>query len=316
MEKNEFRAVIKHFYLRKWTAAGIKAELDDVHGESAPALKTIYFWMNEFKRGRTSTKDESRSGRPAEVTTPEMTKKIHGMVVGNGRMRKLCGRWVPRSLTGEQKRARADISRRCLARLGRDCPADFWRRLVAVDETRILYTPESKELSGPAPKKAKTVSSAGNVTATVFWDSQGVIFIDYLEKSRTVTGTYYATLLDRFDEELRTKRPRSSRKGTILQQDDAPARTSAVATAKLRELRYELLPLPFYSPDLAPCDFFLFPGLKTRLGGERFASDEEVITTVNEYFEGYDAAYYSEGIKRLEQRWAKCVELEGDYVEK
>jgi len=32
MEKNKFRAVIKHFYLKKWTAAQIKAELNEVRG--------------------------------------------------------------------------------------------------------------------------------------------------------------------------------------------------------------------------------------------------------------------------------------------
>ena len=58
MEKNEFHAVIKHFYLKKWTAAQIKAELNEVHGNSAPTLKTIYFWINEFKRGRTCTEND------------------------------------------------------------------------------------------------------------------------------------------------------------------------------------------------------------------------------------------------------------------
>jgi len=51
MEKDEFHAVIKHFYLKKWTAAQIRAELDEVHGDFAPALKTVYFWFNELKRG-------------------------------------------------------------------------------------------------------------------------------------------------------------------------------------------------------------------------------------------------------------------------
>ena len=43
MEKEEFRAVIKHFYLKKWTAAQIKAELDEVHGDTTSTLKTVYF---------------------------------------------------------------------------------------------------------------------------------------------------------------------------------------------------------------------------------------------------------------------------------
>ena len=40
------------------TAKGRKAELDEVNGTSAPMLKTVYNWVNESKRGRTSTRDE------------------------------------------------------------------------------------------------------------------------------------------------------------------------------------------------------------------------------------------------------------------
>jgi len=55
MEKNELRAVIKHFNLKKLTAAQIKAGLDEVNLDSVSALRTVYFWINEFKRGRTCT---------------------------------------------------------------------------------------------------------------------------------------------------------------------------------------------------------------------------------------------------------------------
>jgi len=89
-------------------------------------------------------------------------------------------------------------------------PKEFLRRFVTVDETWIhWYTPETKEQSKqwtspgePAPKKAKTVPSAGKVMATDFCDSQGVIYIDYLENGKTVTGLYYAELLVRFTTEL------------------------------------------------------------------------------------------------------------------
>jgi len=58
------------------------------------------------------------------------------------------------------------------------------------------------------------------------------------------------------------------------------------------ELGYELIPHPLYSPDLAPCDFFLFPNLKTWLGGKKFLSNEEVIVAVNEYFADFETAYF------------------------
>ena len=48
----------------------------------------------------------------------------------------------------------------------------------------------------------------------------------------------------------------------------------------------------------------------------RFWSDEEVITTVDAYFKGFETFYFFEGIKKLEERWTKCVEVEGDDVEK
>ena len=86
--------------------------------------------------------------------------------------------------------------------------------------------------------------------------------------------------------------------------------------AKIHELRFELLDHPPYSSDLAPSDFFLFPDLKTALGGQRFSSNEEAITFVNNYFAEKNAEYYSDGLKRWEHRWEKCVELQGDYVEK
>ena len=47
----------------------------------------------------------------------------------------------------------------------------------------------------PRPKKFKTQLSAGKVMATVFWDAQGVIMLDFLAKKSTITGAYYANLL-------------------------------------------------------------------------------------------------------------------------
>ena len=81
MEKNEFRAVIKHLRIKDLTPKEIKAELDNVHNTSAPAFATIYNWMNEFKCGRTSTCNASHSGRPIETAMPEIIDKVHDIVL-------------------------------------------------------------------------------------------------------------------------------------------------------------------------------------------------------------------------------------------
>jgi len=63
-------------------------------------------------------------------------------------------------------------------------------------------------------------------------------------------------------------------------------------------------------------DFFLFPNMKKWLGGKRFTSNEEVIAETEAYFAKFDKSYFLDGLKKLEYRWTKCIELKGDYIEK
>jgi len=126
------------------------------------------------------------------------------------------------------------------------------------------YTPESKqqskqwtEASCSAPKKTGSVPSAGKVVASVFWDAEGILFIDYLEKGKTKTGEYYSSLLTRLDEKIREKSPGLQKKNIIFYQDSAPAHKSVLAMRKLRNLHYELLEHPPYFLDLAPSDYCL-----------------------------------------------------------
>lgn len=349
MEKTEIRVVIKYFHLKGFTPQQIIAELQETLGESAPSNAMVYNWVNEFKRGRSSTVDEPRSGRPIEVSTPQMINKIHDMVLADRKlkvreiaeavgistgqvfkilhehleMKKLCARWVPRMLTKDQKRARVVTSEQCLAMFRRN-PKDFVHRIITVDETWIHhYTPESsqeakqwRKLGETPPKRPKTAKSAGKVLATVFWDATGILFIDYMEHGRTITGPYYVTLLDRLVDEIKRKRPYVKRKKILFLQDNASPHTCHVSTEKFEQLGFELIPHPPYSPDLAPSDYYLFPNLKRWLRGKRFESNEEVEYETEAYFGQLDSGYYLEGIKKLEDRWNRCILLNGDYVEK
>ena len=84
-------------------------------------------------------------------------------------MKKLSARWVLRLLTVDHKHDRVTISKQCLEMFQRN--PDEFLRFITVDETWIHYfTPEMKEQSKqwaspgePAPKKVKTVKSAGKV---------------------------------------------------------------------------------------------------------------------------------------------------------
>ena len=148
--------------------------------------------------------------------------------------------------------------------------------------------------------------------ATVFWDAKGVIMLDFLPKRSTITGVYYANLLDQLRTAIRDKLS----KGVLLQQDNTRVHTCKVAMDAVERNGYELIPHPAYSLDLAPSDFFLFPNLKKDIHGLHFQSDEEVVTAVEEWVNGKDPDFFSSGLMALENRWSKCITLEGNYFEK
>ena len=66
--KVEYRAVIWYLYLKSKTGKEIHGGLTEVYGSSAPSYAQVKFWVGEFKCGRTSLEDETRSGRPLDAT--------------------------------------------------------------------------------------------------------------------------------------------------------------------------------------------------------------------------------------------------------
>ena len=349
MEKVESRAVIKYLQKKGLRPKDIHEDMVKTCGKTAPAYPTVKKWAAEFKRGRQSLEDDPRSGRPVTVRTQGTIDLVHDLVMSDRRMtirhiaaelgisrdtvhqiitedlemRKVSARWVPKLLTLDQKRARTNMSRENLQRFQAD-PEDFVQRFVTMDETWVHHvTPETKEQSkqwkhvgSPTPKKAKVTPSAGKVMASVFWDADGIILVDYLEKGRTLTGQYYASLLWQLRANLIKKRHGKVTRGVLYHQDNAPAHKSAVAMAAIHNCGFELLDHPPYSPDLAPSDYHLFPNLKKSLAGSRYASDDEVMEATEAFLGAQDKAFFQAGIRALEHRWAKCIEREGDYVEK
>ena len=80
---------------------------------------------------------------------------------------------------------------------------ETWIHHFTLDETGIYhFTLESNQQSDEwtaaaqsCPKWPKMQTSAGKVLASGFWDAQGILFMDYLEKGRTINSEYYIAFL-------------------------------------------------------------------------------------------------------------------------
>jgi hypothetical protein len=120
-------------------------------------------------------------------------------------------------------------------------------------ETKVQSSQWKHSLS-PRPKKAKQVQSKVKVLVTVFFDYRGIVHHSYAPEGQTVNKEYYLEVIRRLRDAVWCKRPDlwASRTWQMHHDNAAP-----------------------YSPDMAPCDFWLFPKLKKPLKGSRFDSRED-----------------------------------------
>ncbi|GBP88766.1 Histone-lysine N-methyltransferase SETMAR [Eumeta japonica] len=134
------------------------------------------------------------------------------------------------------------------------------------------------------PKKFKVQKSASKLMATIFWDSEGVLLIDYLPKGTTMNGQYYANLLAQAREAVVQKRRGKLSRGVLFLQDNASVHTARVSRQALKDTGFSEIDHPPYSPDLAPSDYFLFSNLKKELRGRRFVNDNQMKMAWLDYF--------------------------------
>ena len=106
-----------------------------------------------------------------------------------------------------------------------------------------------------------------------FFDIIGMIFMHWVPTGQTINKEYYFEVLREFWKRFLGKRPALFKSGQWhFQQDNAPVYNSIHVTDYLTKMGIKTVRQPPYSPDLAPCDFCLFPKVR----GYRYETIEEM----------------------------------------
>ena len=107
----------------------------------------------------------------------------------------------------------------------------------------------------------------------IFFDLKGPVLQIPVPKGSSATGKFYTeSVLTQLVDFNQKCRPRTGVRSIKLLHDNAPAHKSAMVQEYLKESGLDVLDHPPYSPDLSPCDFWLFPRLKEMLAGHCFES--------------------------------------------
>lgn len=346
LNREHFRAMI--FYDFKVGLSRVRSleRLRNAFGDSSPSQATVYRWFREFQRGRGSLVDEERVGRPVTAATDENVLAVEQMLSEDNRVtyvqmqatlkigsaavktilheklnvKKLCSRWIPHHLTNEQKQTRVKWCQEMLQRFDKG-NSDAIFDIITGDESWIYqYEAENKStvwvFSGETPP-IKKGQSIGKKMICSFFSANGHIETVTLENQRIVTAEWYATVcLPQVFEKLKARQSKMDLKGILLHHDSVLVHSAEKTANFFKELGVEVLGHPSFSPDLAPCDFYLFPKAKESIRGQRFESLEAAVATYKEFLDSIPKEEWRTEFDKWFDRMRTCIRREGEYFEK
>lgn len=342
----EQRCAIKFCFKLGHNATETCTKLQQAYGDAALSRAQVFRWFKEFSEGRESIEDDLRSGRPTTAKNDENVERIRLLVRSDRRltvrliadnlnlnhttvhqvltnelgMKKISAKFVPKNLTPEQKDNRKEVCSNLLERIETD--PDFLTNVITGDESWIFeYDPETKRQSqewhtanSPRPKKARMSKSRIKTMLICFIDSNGVVHKEFVPEGETVNQHYYREVLERLRKRVARVRP-NIKDTWMLHHDNAPCHTALSITEFLTHKNIPVVPQPPYSPDLSPCDFFLFPRLKNHLKGHHFGTLENIKKAVTEKLKEIPVSEYQHCFEEWKQRFKRCVASQGNYFE-
>ena len=132
----------------------------------------------------------------------------------------------------------------------------------------------------------------------------------------TVTGRFYKnSVLKKVKEFYNKKRPCKGWSGVHLLHDNASSYKCEVVKSFWASEKVNVLNHLPYSPDLSPCDFFLFPMLKKMLSGNKYTSRSSLGSAIYQCLQQIAKEDYLSAFRDWIKRLQKCVPVKGEYFE-
>ena len=122
----------------------------------------------------------------------------------------------------------------------------------------------------PAPKKFRMQKFPGKIFASIFWDQNDILLIDYLPNGQTIKAEYHSSLLVQLKDILKEKRCGKFTRVVLFLHDNSPAHRALATQKNLDYLGFQCLDHTPYSPDLAPPDYHLLSSLKKTIESSPF----------------------------------------------
>ncbi|CAL1685256.1 unnamed protein product [Lasius platythorax] len=203
-------------------------------------------------------------------------------------------------LTLEQKQERLKVCRYLRNMANKD--PTYISRIITGDDTWVYRDLETMQQS-PQSK----------FNLIVFFDIRGIVHYEFVPAKKIFNANFYCDVLERLKEAVCNERPEMWNNGNwLLHHDNAPTHTAQETQYFLTDNNISVVRHPPNSPDLAPCDFFLFPKIKKELN-KHSKTRRKFVTVSEEVLRSLRPTDFQEAFKEWQKRWDKCIKSEGDY---
>ena len=111
------------------------------------------------------------------------------------------------------------------------------------------------------------------------------------------------------------KGPGKVSRGVLLLHDNAPIDKCKIVQAAILQAGFIELNHSVCSPDIASSDYHLLSNLKKFVRLKNFSSDDEAVTTVEDYLTALNSELFCKGIQSLHDCWQRVIASEGQYIQ-
>ena len=339
------------FYIKVRTALNIPAriihdELKSVYDDEAPGLSTVERWSKLFRDGREEIEDKPRPGRPITETTAENIEQVRILInddpcitiegiqeetdlsfgtvqriIGDHlNLRKITARYIPKNLTDFQRAERVRICKENLAKIHQGT----WRLcdIITGDESWFRHKQIGRKISNkawvspgdPPPTVVREGRFAPRTLFSIFFKSTGPMLIHRIERGQTIDHQYYINrCLRPLIDEIKHQRPSYGTRGIKIHHDNGRPHVHKDTCDYLENEGLTTIPHPANSPDLSPCDFWLFDLIKDNLTNQD--DSESLHAAVIDFMNSLNRDEYKKAFDKWVKRMQLCIDNHGHYFE-
>ena len=213
---------------------------------------------------------------------------------------------------------RVEVARSMLAIL-REAESSNFSNILTMDETPIQFENESDKGWYRTDKSKPRVEAQSlrkkKFTLTVVWGTCGIVCVKGLKRPKTVNTEYFCNeVLATCKEWCERRRRRQGVESFLFHMDNARPHTSNQTKQYMTDNNMIRMEHPAYSPDLAPCDYYLFGHLKDHFADAVFEDEADAVRQISAWLRSISQrdriAAFQEWMRRLQ----RCIDVDGDYV--